>query len=238
MIESHAPAAVGQTYSRSQDVSGARTECLHASQLVCGYERPVVGPVDLAIEPGRFVLIEGPNGVGKSTLLKTLVGLLPPISGSYRWSAPSEAIRFVPQIRTLDPILPATVGDVVATGAQNGSGWRGLRFAAGQSEVIRALERVGMARMRGKLFRQLSEGQKQLVLLARALMGQPRVVLLDEPAASMDPQREQQALDLLVGMQRERELTVFMVAHGSPTARQCSDMQVQIASDGTVQQAS
>jgi ABC-type Mn2+/Zn2+ transport system ATPase subunit len=207
--------------------------------LKVGYESALLGPIDLAFEAGKFLLVEGPNGIGKSTLLKTFIGLLEPIDGSYEWSVPRSELRFVPQTRTLDVLLPATVEDVMGTGFQRGSGWSALRLFSKDSssntgDIDRALELVGMGDRRTQLFRELSEGEKQLVLLARALLGDPSVILLDEPAASMDPEREQQAVDLL---QRQRDKfgrTIFMIAHGSQPAQAAADCVLRIERDRTV----
>ena len=207
-------------------------DILTIRQLECGYDgETLIGPFDAAIPEGVFLLVEGPNGIGKSTLLETLVGLVEPIDGTYEWSIPDERISFVPQVRTLDPVLPATVGDVVATGSQQGSGWSGLRVSATDDELEDALEAVGMRDYRTHLFRELSEGQKQLVLLARALMGTLDVLVLDEPTASMDPERERRAVELLERQHHERDLSVFMIAHGSEATRRASNARLQIDRD-------
>ena len=204
------------------------TDILTTHDLVCGYDTPILGPLDLAVPAGAFVLIEGPNGIGKSTFLETIVGLHSPLSGAYDWSVPTDELRFVPQVRTLDPILPATVHDVVATGAQRGGGLAGLRARAGDDEIADVLERVGMGEYGTHLFRELSEGQKQLVLLARALVGEASVMLLDEPAASMDPDREARAVELLDDEHDGRGLTIFMIAHGSREAREAADTILEV----------
>ena len=202
---------------------------LRIDGLICGYDRPILGPLELTLDAGVFLLIEGPNGVGKSTLIKTLIGLVPARGGGFRWEPPVEDLRYVPQTRTLDPLLPATVDDVMRTGLMRGGHWHLLRRPRGaDAQIAEALDRVGMAEHRSKLFRELSEGQKQLALLGRALMGEPRVLLLDEPSASMDPEREREAVAVL---QREREargLTVMMIAHGSAAARQAATARLTI----------
>jgi ABC-type Mn2+/Zn2+ transport system ATPase subunit len=209
-------------------------DILTTDQLVCGYDTPLLGPLDLAIPAGAFVLIEGPNGIGKSTFLETIAGLMPPLSGSYRWTVKASRRRFVPQVRTLDPLLPATVEDVVATGAHRGAGLQGFRPDVDHDEICRLLERVDMGEYRTHLFRDLSEGQKQLVLLARALMDEARAMLLDEPAAAMDPTREQLAVDILREEHRKRGLTLFVIAHGSRSTREAADTVFSIDRDHDV----
>lgn len=207
---------------------------LELDRLECGYDEPLLGPIDLAVERGRFVLLEGPNGIGKSTFLKTLVGLVPPLGGQYEWSVDDASIRYVPQVQGIDPILPATVEDVVATGSQRGASLASMAVTSDEETLADALERVGMLQRRAALFRDLSEGQKQLVLLARAISGPSDALVLDEPTASMDPDREERAIDLLVRKSRERDLTVVLVAHGNRHARAAADALLEIDADRNV----
>src|SRR5690554_1320155 len=208
---------------------------LQVQGLVCGYGgKPLLGPLDFHLHQGTFMLIEGPNGVGKSTLLKTLIGLIPPIGGRIDWSLPADALRFVPQTRTLDPMLPATVYDVLATGLHRGRGLRALRIRPHRGELEEALEMVGMAHFCDRLFRELSEGQKQLILLACALLGKPRLLLLEEPSASMDPEREAATIELLYGIQQRLDVTVMMIAHGSALARSHSSRIMRVDRRGHI----
>lgn len=204
---------------------------LRLNKLELGYQTTILGPIDLEVPKASFVLIEGPNGIGKSTLLKTLIGLARARDGSYEWQVESKRLRFIPQTRTLDVLLPATVIDVMETGFQRGGGWSSFRSRPDRAEIRRALESVGMYQVRKKLFRELSEGQKQLILLARALMADPAVILLDEPAASMDPQREKIAVDILKREQLERDCTIFMIAHGSEPSKNAADHLLEIDRD-------
>lgn len=202
--------------------------------LEIGYDMSMLGPIDLEIGEQQFVLVEGPNGIGKSTLLKTLIGLLEPWRGDFRWSASQRELRFVPQTRTLDVLLPATVRDVMATGFQRGSGWTALRASGDDADIEQALEMVGMSNASNHLFRELSEGQKQLILLGRALLGEPKVILLDEPSASMDPEREQAAVDILTRQRDRFGRTIFMIAHGSQPAKEAADCVLRIDRDRNV----
>ena len=208
---------------------------LRVRDLECGYnKRTIVGPLSFHLHESTFMLIEGANGVGKSTLIKTLIGLLPPVCGSFEWEVPPQSLRFVPQTRTLDPMLPATVFDVLSTGLHRGSGLSSLRIKIDRAQLTKVLHTVHMEGFANHLFRELSEGQKQLILLARALLGEPRVLILDEPAASMDPEREAEPIDLLHEIQANSEVTIMMIAHGSPRARSASTRIMTVERGGSI----
>lgn len=206
---------------------------LSVHDLVCGYgNRAILGPLSFSLEAGSFMLIEGPNGAGKSTLLKTLIGLIPPISGNFDWKTSREHLRFVPQTRTLDPMLPATVHDVLLTGQHHGRGFKSLRIQRDAAGIDQVLEQVEMTAFKNHLFRELSEGQKQLILIARALLGNPQTILLDEPSASMDPEREAHTLAILQQVQHARNVAILMIAHGSEPARRASNHIMTIDRNG------
>lgn len=190
--------------------------------LEVGYTSTLLGPLNFAVQPASFVLVEGPNGAGKSTLLKTLLGLLPARAGNFHWSVGAQSLRFVPQTRTLDMLLPATVQDVLRTGLLHGTQRLAPCKRTQHHEIDRALTTVDMRDAARALFRELSEGQKQLILLARALLGNPAAILLDEPTASMDPQREERTLSILKH-QQESGTMILMIAHGSEPARRAAD---------------
>ncbi|MGM0557114.1 MAG: metal ABC transporter ATP-binding protein [Myxococcota bacterium] len=208
---------------------------LKLESLECGYKDTLIGPIDMEVDAGQFVLVRGPNGIGKSTLIKTLIGLLEPIAGSYEWDVTADVLRYVPQVVTIDVMMPATVEDVVETGLQRGRGWAGLRASKDTSDVGKALELVEMSEYADKLFRELSEGQKQLVLMARALLGSPKVLLLDEPASAMDPDREARAIEVLSRQADKHGLTILIIAHGSQPTLQRADAIIDIDEDGSVE---
>lgn len=209
---------------------------LRVEDLACGYHgNAVVGPMSFHLHEKTFMLIEGCNGVGKSTLIKTLIGLIDPVAGSYDWKIDRPALRFVPQTRTLDPMLPATVFDVLATGLHQGGGLRSMRIKVDRDKLRKVLATVRMDGFGHHLFRELSEGQKQLILLARALLGEPKILLLDEPAASMDPDHEAKTMDLLDEIKQRTGLTIVMIAHGSPAARNISNRIMTISRAGEIE---
>jgi zinc transport system ATP-binding protein len=154
---------------------------------------PVVDGVDLAVERGEFIVLSGPNGSGKSTLLKLIVGLLSPSGGEARvfGKPPSHpearrAIGYAPQGSPTRMVLPVSVGELVAAGTV-ASGSLLARPEAGQREAVReALDSVGLAELAGECVFELSGGQQQRAVLARALVGDHPLLILDEPTTGID----------------------------------------------------
>lgn len=176
----------------------------------------VLEDVSLKIERGDFASVIGPNGGGKTTLVKLVVGLLKPTSGNLRvlGTTPEKArtrIGYMPQHAMMDPQFPVRVLDVVMMGRLKARpsvlGYsRADRRAAGG-----ALAQVGLEDLGGRPFSALSGGQRQRVLLARALVTGPELLLLDEPASGLDQKVEQDFFDLL--RELNRRLTIVLVSH-------------------------
>jgi zinc transport system ATP-binding protein len=180
----------------------------------------VLDGVDLRVERGDFLGVIGPNGAGKTTLLRVILGLVPPAGGTARlFGGPpaTERVRrrvgYVPQQAAIDTTLPATVSEVVETGLGAALGWFAPDRAEGRRRVRTALEQVGLAARAATRIRTLSSGQRQRVLIARALVSDPELLLLDEPAAGIDADAQATLAGLLRRLHRERGVTVIMVSH-------------------------
>jgi ABC-type Mn2+/Zn2+ transport system ATPase subunit len=183
-----------------------------------GYgNRVVLDHVNLAIEKGDFLGIAGPNGSGKTTLLKALLRMLKPIRGNVyfgeelRWR--KKPLGYVPQREFLDEIFPLTVMDVVMMGRYAGIGLVRKPRREDYGAVHDAIAQVNMEGHVHMAFRDLSGGQKQRVLIARALTGRPSLLVLDEPCDNLDIAGEQEIMELLKTLHKERNLTVIMVSH-------------------------
>ncbi|HVS09318.1 MAG TPA: ATP-binding cassette domain-containing protein [Planctomycetota bacterium] len=194
----------------------------------------VVAGVDLVVRAGDFIGIVGPNGSGKTTLFRGMLELIPPLSG--RVERHVQAIGYVPQRDALDPIYPLSVREVVEMGAFGGL--RGLRrLERKHRERARSLlERVALGAEAASMFTALSGGQRQRVLIARALMVEPKLLLLDEPTSGVDRQVEILILELLQELNREG-LAMLLVSHQLGLLRQ-SVRQVFLVSDGRVRAGS
>ena len=174
-------------------------------RLTTGYRgAAAIEDVSFALPRGAFLGLLGPNGSGKSTLIKALVGLLPAWGGSVRvlGAPPRERrarIGYMPQAEDMDWHFPVTAREVVGMGLYRRSlgpeRWRGRE--RGRGRVMAALERLSATDLADRQIDELSGGQQRRVLLARALVKVPDVLLLDEPTAGLDPPAERELLDLL-----------------------------------------
>ncbi|MBE7559762.1 ABC transporter ATP-binding protein [bacterium] len=176
----------------------------------------VLEDVNLSVPQGDFACLVGPNGGGKTTLLKLLLGLLEPDAGSIRvlGRSPREARRrigYMPQHARLDPLFPATVLDVVLMGRLGAGRTLGGYSRRDYHLAREALHQVALADLAHRSFAALSGGQQQRVLIARALAGQPDILMLDEPTSSLDMSVEQELYDLLQRL--NQRLTILLVSH-------------------------
>ncbi|HEX2038242.1 MAG TPA: metal ABC transporter ATP-binding protein [Acidimicrobiales bacterium] len=181
----------------------------------------VLEHVSLSVAPGEFVALVGPNGSGKSTLLRILLGLLPVQRGVVRlFGTPPDRLRerwrigYVPQRPALARHLPATVEEVVEAGRLARSGWRRRRLsAADRDEVTHALESVALLDVRRRRVRELSGGQQQRAFIAKALVAQPDLLVLDEPVAGVDADSQRRFRDSLVHLVADHGTAVLLVSH-------------------------
>lgn len=194
-------------------------EIVRFDRVDAGYDgRPVINDVSLRVEPGEFVGIVGPSGSGKSTLLKSLLGVAGIYSGSVTVdgqpvdSRRRPSVGYVPQLETIDWNFPVTVEEAVLMGRATSSGpWPWPR-RSDREELVRLLERLGIAEHQKKHIRNLSGGQQQRVFLARALIRNPRLLLLDEPTSGVDMKTRDDILHLLVDLNRDG-VTVLISTH-------------------------
>ena len=176
----------------------------------------VLRGVNLRIERGEFVCMLGPNGGGKTTLLRLMLGLLKPDRGSVlvlggRPRDTCSAAGYVAQQSQFDPSFPVSVLDVVLMGRLGQGGAIGWHRRADVRHADAALEEVRMSGLRKRPFSELSGGQRQRVLIARALAAEPELLLLDEPTSNLDVGVEQEFHTMLAGL--AQRMTVVLVSH-------------------------
>ena len=178
--------------------------------VTCGYDGPpALVDVDLSIARGAFVGVVGPSGAGKTTLLRAIVGAVPRLEG--RVHAPSH-VGWVPQLETVDWNFPATVREVVLMGRWSERRWQAWATRSESVRVDQLLERLGLSGLADRHIRDLSGGQQQRVFLARAMIGDPEILLLDEPTSGVDLKTRDEILHLLADLNRAG-MTVILTTH-------------------------
>ena len=190
-------------------------------------DKPVLWDIDLTVPSGVLMAVVGPNGAGKTTFVKALLDLLKISAGRIRFfGSPYEACRqdiaYVPQRGSVDWDFPTSVLDVVMMGRYGQLGWIRRPGKRERKRAREALERVGMEDFAHRQIRQLSGGQQQRVFLARALVQDARVYLMDEPLQGVDAVTERAIIDLLREL-RERGRTLLVVHHDLQTVTEYFD---------------
>jgi ABC-type Mn2+/Zn2+ transport system ATPase subunit len=190
--------------------------------LAIGYDgQAVLSGISLTIARDSFTAILGANGTGKSTLLKTLLGLQSPISGNIKMNAPggTPVFGYVPQAIQFDPLYPLTGFDVALMGTFGRVGPMRFPSRAEKDFVHDCLRATAADEFAKKKFSQLSGGQKQRVLIARALAAKPDILVLDEPTAGVDVKATHALLEFISQIHAERNLTVLLVTHDLPLVK-------------------
>ena len=178
----------------------------------------VLANIDLAIRNSEFVGVLGPNGSGKTTLIRAILGLLPPRSGAIRVlgrpvACGNPAVGYMPQTRGALDNLRLSGWDFVASGTSGHRWGLPLLGATARREVAWALDMVNATDLARRPLAETSGGERQRLLLAQALLGRPRLLLLDEPLISLDPHHQRAVVDLTRALQKELGIAVLFSAH-------------------------
>jgi len=190
-------------------------------------ERPVLWDVDMEVPAGVLMAVVGPNGAGKTSLIKSVTGLVRPVAGHITifgkpYQEQRHLVGYVPQRNSVDWDFPTTVLDVVMMGRYGGLGWFRRPGPAERALALEALEKVGIAEFRGRQISQLSGGQQQRLFLARAIVQDARIYLMDEPFQGVDATTER-AIVMLLKEMRARGKTVVVVHHDLQTVPEYFD---------------
>ena len=217
------------------------TPILTAADLAVSYrDRPVWSQANFEIKAGEFIAVLGPNGAGKSTLLNLILGLMKPSQGDLKvfGAAPHKgnpAIGYVPQEQTLDPETVIRGVDLVRLGV-DGTRWGvplpGAANRLVQQQVAAAVTSVDATAYATRRVGQLSGGERQRLLLAQALVGKPKLLLLDEPLGSLDLRNQVVMAELVAKLAKAQNLAVLLVTHDLNPLTQVVDRVLYIARNG------
>ncbi len=206
---------------------------LSVKDLAIGYDRHVLTDgIDFQIEAGNYICVIGENGTGKSTLMKTLLGLQPSLQGTIEWGegVTPETIGYLPQQTEVQKDFPATVFEIVLSGCQNRLKHRFFYSKAEKMMVSDQIERLDIADLTQRCYRELSGGQQQRVLLARALCATKNMIFLDEPVTGLDPGAAEQMYAVINELNHDG-ITVMMISHDVDTSVQYASHILTLGSD-------
>lgn len=184
------------------------------------YYKEILKNITFTIQRGEYVAVIGPNGGGKSTLMKLLLGLIVPTKGDISIFGQKEGyskdgkIGYVAQQASqIDRNFPITVGEVVNLGAKSKYSLFGLKKDAQASHVEQIMEKMGIAELKNRRIAELSGGQIQRVMIARALVSKPQILILDEPNTGVDTHSQRKFYELLKKLNQEENITILFVTH-------------------------
>lgn len=205
---------------------------LHTRDLAVGYGgKALIDDIALTVRPGEILTLIGPNGAGKSTILKTITRQLKPVAGTI-W-LDGKALSGLPErdlARTMSILMTERVDpermtceDVVSAGRYPYTGRLGILSAQDRAQVAAAMELVHVSDLRDREFSQISDGQRQRVMLARAICQEPKVLLLDEPTSYLDVRHKLELLAILKELALNQKVAVVMTLHELDLAQKASD---------------
>jgi zinc transport system ATP-binding protein len=188
---------------------------LSCQNLVLGYDgKVVISDLSFSVNAGDYLCIVGDNGSGKTTLMKSILKLDSPMSGQIQIDgdlSPTE-FGYLPQQTQVQKDFPASVREVVRSGCLNRSGFRPFYKKSEKQMADENMERLGISALAKQCYRELSGGQQQRTLLARALCATRKILLLDEPAAGLDPKATSDMYELISQLNNE-DITIIMISH-------------------------
>lgn len=209
---------------------------IKANDLSIGYEQGVVSSdINFELHKGDYICIIGENGAGKSTLVKTLLGLVKPVSGEIKFEngLTSRGIGYLPQQSSIQRDFPATVYEIVLSGTLMNN--KGFFYRKKSKELaIKNMKIMNILELKNKSYRNLSGGQQQRVLIVRAVCATEKLIVLDEPTNGLDPSIAKQIYELLDHLKNHEKITIMMVSHDIDRALKYADNVIEIH-EGKVQ---
>lgn len=176
-----------------------------------GYDNIIIDELSFEIHEGDFICIVGPNGSGKTTLLRGILGLIPLKSGKIQFGIDKKQIGYIPQETTVDANFPASVLEIVQSGALNSDNF--FYSKATKQRTADTLKLIGIEKLAKRSFSELSGGQRQKALIARALMATKQILFLDEPSNSLDQKSKTELYEILQKLNSEHNIAIVMITH-------------------------
>lgn len=199
-----------------------------------------VEDVSFTVREGEYICLIGSNGSGKSTLLKGITGLVKVTRGNIEYPINKDGYAYLSQSHLIDRNFPATVYEVILSGTQRRDKWSPFYTKADKKMAAEAMEMFGVTQFKDRRIGHLSGGQQQRVLLARAFCRQPKLLLLDEPCAGLDPEMTKEFYQILDRLNKEKKIAVLMASHDMDQVENYAGrvivMDQTVEFDGTVQQ--
>ena len=185
--------------------------------VTLGYENKVVAKnLNFKIDQGDYLCVVGENGTGKSTLIKTLLGLIKPLNGEVIANVQGKnhkGVGYLPQQTQAQKDFPASVWEVVLSGVLNNDHRCPFYNKKDKAEAEKNMEKLNILDLKKRCYRELSGGQQQRVLLARALCATDSVLILDEPVTGLDPAASMELYETIKGLNKKENVTIIMVSH-------------------------
>ena len=198
---------------------------LQFKDVVLGYENKTVAKdINFEIKKGDYLCIVGENGAGKSTLVKTLLGLIKPLSGkiTINLDKSKKGIGYLPQQTVAQKDFPASVMEVVLSGFLNSGHKSPFYSKKEKAEALSNMDKLGIAHLKKRCYRELSGGQQQRVSIVRALAMKPDILFFDEPTSALDPELTQEILKVIKELADEH-MTMVIVTHEMSFAKEVSN---------------
>ena len=185
--------------------------------VTLGYENKVVAKnLNFKIDQGDYLCVVGENGTGKSTLIKTLLGLIKPLNGEVIANVQGKnhkGVGYLPQLTQAQKDFPASVWEVVLSGVLNNDHRCPFYNKKDKAEAEKNMEKLNILDLKKRCYRELSGGQQQRVLLARALCATDSVLILDEPVTGLDPAASMEFYETIKDLNKKENVTIIMVSH-------------------------
>ena len=188
---------------------------IEVSNLTLGYEgRKIIDKLSFDLYENDFLCVVGENGSGKSTLIKGILGLIKPMNGKIQYNdLKQKNIGYIPQETAVSKHFPASVYEIVLSGTLNSVGFLSFYSKEQKDKADNALKKLKIYNLKDKSFADLSGGQRQKVLIARALCATSKLLILDEPSNNLDSSSKKKLYDVLKDINKEQNIAIIMITH-------------------------